>query len=1076
MFSLNHKKLGPRLVGLGIAGCVVLLVGSSTTTAGETLYNGIVLPDQWPPDVRTLGDDPMPVPYLENPPAVIPIDVGRQLFVDDFLIDSTTCDRTFHKPEWHLDSPVLRPDPSEGGWSIPFSDGVWYDPQDELYKAWYYSNAGTTTRYAQSRDGIHWEKPALDVVPGTNIVMLHPLDESQRSYRDSATVWLDHTAATPAERFKMMTMKCDDLCNDHTILFSADGIHWSDPVATAGVTHDRSTFFRNPFRNVWVMSLKSMYREDGTPPARFRRYAEGKTLAAAAESWPHFSGSEWDDGKTKWWTKRAGVNMAMEPTMWVDTDRLDPEDAELYNLDATAYESLMVGFFTVMRQPADHPGRGKINTICVGFSRDGFSWDRPVRDPIIDVSSDPDAWNYLNVQPVGGGFLVVGDELHFYASGRNEQDDVTVASTGLAVLRRDGFASMDAGVEECTLTTRPVRFAGQHLFVNVNAPDGKLLVEVLDVAGNVLEPFSRDKCVAVSGDGTRLAIEWKRDDGQAADLGTLAGTPVRFRFIPAQGELYSFWVSPDVTGASHGYVAAGGPGFTAPTDRLGAITFNDARDVAHSSKVAAAIDIGSRLELMVDDYLIEEMSGNVHLELHRPTMREVAIVADEPWEGNAALYWVVFRDGDLYRAYYGGMHYDPHAKNHVMPHPAVLCYAESEDGIHWTKPELGLCDFRGSKQNNIILDGGSLGGIRVKSFAPDHVSVFKDTRPDCPPAARYKALARATDPSLIGFQSADGIHFEPFSKEPLLTGGKFDSLNLAFWDATRGEYRGYFRDFIVGQGGEHPHGWRTVRTATSADLKNWSDAERLRFPGAPLEHIYTNQVQPYFRAPHIFVGFPMRYHNPGWSAQSQALPGRETRERRAAQNERFGAAMSDAVFMTSRDGVTFRRWGEAIIRPGLRPQDNWVYGDNSPAWGLVRTKSAVEGAPDELSLYATEGYWTGDSCQLRRYTYRVDGFVSMQAPLSGGEFVTKPITFAGSRLVVNFSTSAAGSIRVEIQHPDGSPVNGFSLEDSPATYGDELERTITWNSTAKLSDLAGKPVRLRFVLSDADLFAFRFHP
>ena len=116
MFSLNHRKLGTRLVGLGIAGCVVLLVGSSTTTAGETLYNGIVLPYQWPPDVRTLGDDPMPVPYLENPPAVIPIDVGRQLFVDDFLIDSTTCDRTFHKPEWHLDSPVLRPDPSEGGW------------------------------------------------------------------------------------------------------------------------------------------------------------------------------------------------------------------------------------------------------------------------------------------------------------------------------------------------------------------------------------------------------------------------------------------------------------------------------------------------------------------------------------------------------------------------------------------------------------------------------------------------------------------------------------------------------------------------------------------------------------------------------------------------------------------------------------------------------------------------------------------------------------------------------------------------------------------------------------------------
>ena len=262
--------------------------------------------------------------------------------------------------------------------------------------------------------------------------------------------------------------------------------------------------------------------------------------------------------------------MAMQPTMWIDTDRLDPASAELYNLDAAAYESLMVGLFTVMRQPSDFPGRGKINTISVGFSRDGFSWDRPLRDPILNVSADVKAWNYLNVQPVGGGFLVVGEELHFYASGRNEKNGATVASTGLATLRRDGFASMDAGEEECRLTTRPVRFRGKHLFVNVNAPGGKLLVEVLDNGGNVIEPFSREKCVAVSGDATRLAVEWKGNEGQEADLGALAGTPVRFRFILQNGELYAFWVTPDRSGASHGYVAAGGPEFTGATDTVGA--------------------------------------------------------------------------------------------------------------------------------------------------------------------------------------------------------------------------------------------------------------------------------------------------------------------------------------------------------------------------------------------------------------------------------------------------------------------------------------------------------------------------
>lgn len=109
----------------------------------------------------------------------------------------------------------------------------------------------------------------------------------------------------------------------------------------------------------------------------------------------------------------------------------------------------------------------------------------------------------------------------------------------------------------------------------------------------------------------------------------------------------------------------------------------------------------------------------------------------------------------------------------------------------------------------------------------------------------------------------------------------------------------------------------------------------------------------------------MRYHNPGWSEQSKALPGRVERERRAAHNPRFGSAVTDGLFMTSRNGTTFKRWGEAIIRPGLRPKDNWVYGDNCVAWGIVETKSPIDCAPDELSIYSTESYWTGKSCQMR---------------------------------------------------------------------------------------------------------------
>ena len=178
--------------------------------------------------------------------------------------------------------------------------------------------------------------------------------------------------------------------------------------------------------------------------------------------------------------------------------------------------------------------------------------------------------------------------------------------------------------------------------------------------------------------------------------------------------------------------------------------------------------------------------------------------------------------------------------------------------------------------------------------------------------------------------------------------------------------------------------------------------------------------------------------------------------------------------MSSRDGVNFQRWGEAFIRPGLRERDNWVYGDNCVGWGVVGTKSDIPGAPNELSIYATESYWTGTSLNLRRYTLRLDGFVSMQAPLSGGEFVTKPLIFTGDHLIMNYLTSAAGSIRVEVQDEAGRPLEGLTLDDSIVLFGDSLEQKALWKDTDILGHLAGRPVRLRFVLEDADLYSIRF--
>jgi len=484
------------------------------------------------------------------------------------------------------------------------------------------------------------------------------------------------------------------------------------------------------------------------------------------------------------------------------------------------------------------------------------------------------------------------------------------------------------------------------------------------------------------------------------------------------------------------------------------------------------IEIGSRRELMIDDELIDSMSQSLRLQLHRPVRRNVALVTDAPWEGNACAYSSLFHDGEKYRMYYTANHYVNREGRIEEPHARYLCCAVSTDGIHFTRPELGLVEFEGSKQNNIILAGDSLPGVRID---PGHTTILRDTNPDCPPGARYKAIVRSPVKGQLGLfalKSSDGFHFSRLGDGLMITDGYFDSENLAFWDSVRGQYRAYFRDFDGGPPGGG--GIRGIKTATSPDFLTWSHPEWLKYPGAPHEHLYTNQIAPYARAPHIFIGFPKRYIDRGWVNSTGKLPGLEERQARAKASPRYGSVVTDALMMTSRDGATFKRWGEAIIRPGPSRSSSWVYGDNLISWGMLPTKSELPQSPDELSIYAIEGYWTGSSQNFRRYSFRVDGFVSIQAPLRGGEFVTKPIIFTGTGLEMNYSTSAAGSIRVEIQDSKGNPVPGHTLADCHEVFGDEIDRQVEWKGGGSVESFAGTPVRLRFVLRDADLFSFRF--
>ena len=385
-----------------------------------------------------------------------------------------------------------------------------------------------------------------------------------------------------------------------------------------------------------------------------------------------------------------------------------------------------------------------------------------------------------------------------------------------------------------------------------------------------------------------------------------------------------------------------------------------------TSTASEAIDIGSRLELFVDDFLVESLSGDAAQVLQRPVPQEVVLTTDKPWEGNTCAYYTVLRDGDLYRLYYRGSHYDEAAR--TSAHREVTCCAESRDGVHWTRPDIGLFEFDGSKQNNIVWDG-----IGAHCFTP-----FKDGNPDCAPEERYKAISAEHGPTtrgLYAFRSPDGIHWSLMQQGPVITEGAFDSQNLAFWDGVRGRYVDYHRTFH--------EGLRDIMTATSDDFLQWTQPVLLEYTGAPREHLYTNAVLAYERAPHLLLGFPTRF-----------LPEKEQVE---------------PTFMSSRDGRTFHRWQEALI-PRDAPQDRDGNRSNYMAWGMVQ----LPGNDREYSLYATEAYYTGPSSRLRRFTYRVDGFVAVRAEREG-RLVTRPLTFEGNSLVVNFRTADRGAMRVELQ-------------------------------------------------------------
>lgn len=428
---------------------------------------------------------------------------------------------------------------------------------------------------------------------------------------------------------------------------------------------------------------------------------------------------------------------------------------------------------------------------------------------------------------------------------------------------------------------------------------------------------------------------------------------------------------------------------------------------ATASKIC---DIGSRRELFVDPFLIARLE-NTSLKLHEP---QLASPMSEPADNLE--YGTVIKDGDLFRLYTRdgrGAKFDGDASE-------VIRYCESRDGIHWTKPTLGLFEIDGSMENNVILHEPPF----CHNFSP-----MLDARLGVPADERFKALAGTVKTGLVAFVSGDGIHWRKLKTEPVITYTKeyaFDSQNVSFWSESEQCYVCYFRHFLDKQ-------LRSICRTTSQDFVTWTEPVPLK-PNFPGEHLYTSLTHPYFRAPHIYVATPTRFH-----------PSR--------------GESTDILFMTARGAAPYdRTFREVFIRPGLDPA-RWGNRSNYAALNVVPT------GPTEMSIYTTP---------FRRFVLRLDGFASIHCGADPGEMLTKPFRFAGRELEINYSTSAAGSVRVELQDTEGKPHTGFAVDDCPEIIGDEIARIVRWKNGSDVSRLAGQPVQLRFVLRDAELYALQF--
>ena len=486
------------------------------------------------------------------------------------------------------------------------------------------------------------------------------------------------------------------------------------------------------------------------------------------------------------------------------------------------------------------------------------------------------------------------------------------------------------------------------------------------------------------------------------------------------------------------------------------------------------MDIGSQKQLFIDERFFHSSEG-IELCMNPPVQDpDPVLIADQPWEAKGiGAYSTAFREADgKFRLWYDAL------VDVGLPQEGArrLCYAESEDGIHWVKPSLGLIPFRNSTENNIVAP-------HLERQSMQGATVYHDER--APTDERYKLWSkfRPTDSQLAegmrsglwAMHSPDGIRWQAYSNQPNPPNQSCDTQNMFFWDDSLKCYVGYTRVRETQSSEEAALAgkvaYRSIGHITSPDFRTWSstqivleaDETDLAIPvpskfdnQRPSIDYYTSCVMKYESAQDVYLMFPSVYYHWG--------------------EDGFPATM-DTQLLSSRDGISWRHQGDR--RPFLRHgMDDAVHS------GMIFANPWLIPVDDELWLYyagmahnhGADPNDVGRSSSLFRAHIRRDGFVSADAGFSGGQFITPVLQFAGNRLEVNLDGSAGGWLHVEIQDTAGQPLSGFKLTDTDPVVGNAINKTVTWQGKADVSELIGKPVRLRFVLRAMKLYAFQFPP